>query len=136
VVQKKDLEKYSDWADFNQPSVKVAATLGTVQEKMVKDFFPKAEHIVIEAPARDFQELLARRADVSVTSNVEAATLVTKFKQLAIAPVKEARKPTPISMLLPQTDQVWINYVNHWVELKKTQGFFKATAEKWGLKSL
>ncbi|MCJ2378482.1 transporter substrate-binding domain-containing protein [Vibrio sp. ZSDZ34] len=136
VVQKKDLEKYSGWADFNQPSVKVAATLGTVQEKMVKDFFPKAEHIVIEAPARDFQELLARRADVSVTSNVEAATLVTKFKQLAIAPVKEARKPTPISMLLPQTDQVWINYVNHWVELKKTQGFFKATAEKWGLKSL
>ncbi|MFA0084965.1 cyclohexadienyl dehydratase [Vibrio sp. 10N.286.49.C2] len=136
VVQKKDVEKYSDWADFNKPDVKVAATLGTVQEKMVKDFFPNAEHIVIEAPARDFQELLSRRADVSVTSNVEAATLVTKFKQLAIVPVKEPRKPTPISMLLPQTDQVWINYVNHWVELKKTQGFFDETAEKWGLKSL
>jgi cyclohexadienyl dehydratase len=136
VVQKKDLEKYADWADFNKPGVKVAATLGTVQEKMVKDFFPDAEHIVIEAPARDFQELLARRADVSVTSNVEAATLVTKFKQLAIVPVEEPRKPTPISMLLPQKDQVWINYVNHWVELKKTQGFFDATAEKWGLKSL
>ncbi|MEK6214313.1 MAG: amino acid ABC transporter substrate-binding protein, partial [Vibrio fluvialis] len=30
----------------------------------------------------------------------------------------------------------WINYVNHWVELKKTQGFFRQTAEKWGLKSL
>jgi cyclohexadienyl dehydratase len=136
VVQKKDLEKFSDWADFNKPEVKVAATLGTVQEKMVKDFFPEAEHIVIEAPARDFQELLARRADVSVTSNVEAATLITKFKQLAIVPVKEARKPTPISMLLPQNDQVWINYVNHWVELKKTQGFFEETAKKWGLKSL
>ncbi|MCZ4311690.1 amino acid ABC transporter substrate-binding protein, partial [Vibrio atlanticus] len=25
---------------------------------------------------------------------------------------------------------------NHWVELKKTQGFFKQTAKKWGLKSL
>lgn len=68
--------------------MKVAATLGTVQEKMVKEFFPSAKHIVIEAPARDFQELLARRADVSVTSNVEAATLVEKFKQLAIVPVK------------------------------------------------
>tara|TARA_Y100001956_G_scaffold32376_2_gene31767 strand:+ start:2209 stop:2985 length:777 start_codon:yes stop_codon:yes gene_type:complete len=136
VVQKKDLDQFSDWADFDKPGVKVAATLGTVQEKMVKDFFPSAQHIVIEAPARDFQELLARRADVSVTSNVEAATLVEKFKQLAIVPVKEPRKPTPIAMLLPQDDQVWINYINHWVELKKTQGFFKATAEKWGLKSL
>ncbi|HAS62833.1 MAG TPA: cyclohexadienyl dehydratase, partial [Vibrio sp.] len=136
VVQKKDLTKFSDWSDFDNAEVKVAATLGTVQEKMVKAFFPNAQHIVIEAPARDFQELLARRADVSVTSNVEAATLVEKFSQLAIVPVKEPRKPTPIAMLLPQDDQVWINYINHWVELKKTQGFFKATAQKWGLKSL
>lgn len=115
VVQKKDIEKFSDWSDFDKAEIKVAATLGTVQEKMVKDFFPSAQHIVIEAPARDFQELLARRADVSVTSNVEAATLVEKFKQLAIVPVKEPRKPTPIAMLLPQDDQVWINYINHWV---------------------
>ncbi|CAM3019090.1 transporter substrate-binding domain-containing protein [Vibrio neptunius] len=135
VVQKKDLQKFSDWSDFDKAEVKVAATLGTVQEKMVKEFFPSAKHIVIEAPARDFQELLARRADVSVTSNVEAATLVEKFKQLAIVPVKEPRKPTPIAMLLPQDDQVWINYINHWVELKKIQGFFRQTAEKWGLKS-
>lgn len=90
---------------------------------------------MIEAPARDFQELLARRADVSVTSNVEAATLVAKFKQLGIVPVKEQRRPTPISMLLPQDDQVWINYVNHWIELKRTQGFFDKTMAKWGLKS-
>lgn len=136
VVQKKDLAKFTDWNDFDSADVKVAATLGTVQEKMVKEFFPSATHIVIEAPARDFQELLAKRADVSVTSNVEAATLVEKFNQLAIVPVKEPRRPTPISMLLPQDDQVWINYINHWVELKKTQGFFKQTAEKWGLKSL
>lgn len=135
VVQKKSLSKYRNWDDFNKPEIKVAATLGTVQEKMVKEFFPNAEHVVIEAPARDFQELLARRADVSVTSNVEAATLVAKFKQLGIVPVKEQRRPTPISMLLPQDDQVWINYVNHWIELKRTQGFFDKTMAKWGLKS-
>jgi cyclohexadienyl dehydratase len=36
-------------------------------------------------------------------------------------------------MLLPQNDQVWINYVNSWIELKKTQGFFERTAQNWGL---
>lgn len=123
VVQKSELSRYQDWSDFDNAGIKVAATLGTVQEKMVKEFFPNAQHIVIEAPARDYQELLAKRADVSVTSNVEAATLVEKFNQLAIVPVKEARLPTPIAMLLPQDDQVWINYVNHWVELKKRKGF-------------
>jgi len=34
VVQKKDLQKFSGWSDFDKAEVKVAATLGTVQEKM------------------------------------------------------------------------------------------------------
>lgn len=33
VVQKKDIEKFSDWSDFDKAEIKVAATLGTVQEK-------------------------------------------------------------------------------------------------------
>jgi len=34
---------------------------------------------------------------------------------------------------LPQSDQVWINFVNHWIKIKEARGFFKTTAEKWGL---
>lgn len=36
-------------------------------------------------------------------------------------------------MILPQDDQVWINYVNNWVKLKKLGGFFDEVAVKWGL---
>jgi cyclohexadienyl dehydratase len=36
-------------------------------------------------------------------------------------------------MLLPQADQVWINYVNNWIEVKKAQGFFDENRKKWGL---
>jgi len=36
-------------------------------------------------------------------------------------------------MLVPQADQVWINYVNHWIKIKEATGFFKATADKYGL---
>jgi cyclohexadienyl dehydratase len=36
-------------------------------------------------------------------------------------------------MLLPQNDQVWINFVNHWIKIKTAKGFFKKTAKKWGL---
>ncbi len=133
VIQKKQAELFQNWPDFDKDSVIVAATLGTVQEKMIKTFFPKAKHTVVEAPARDYQELLSGRANAVVTSNIEAATLVKKFPQLTTVSVSEPRNPTPISMLLPQKDQVWINYVNHWIELKQTQGFFKKTAKKWGI---
>jgi len=126
-------DKFTDWADLDKPEVTVAATLGTTQEKQVKDFFPNAQHKIVEAPARDFQEVLAGRADAHITSNVEASKLVEKFPQMMIVPVAEAKARTPIAMLLPQDDQVWINYVNTWIKLKEEAGFFDTLADKWQL---
>ena len=102
---------------------------------MAKDFFPKAKITSIESPARDFQEVLSGRAEVSMTSNIEAAALVNQYDQLAIIPVKEQRNPTPLAWLLPQNDQVWINYINHWIELKKSHGFFENMKTKWNLQT-
>ncbi|WP_371168073.1 transporter substrate-binding domain-containing protein [Aliiroseovarius sp. 2305UL8-7] len=124
---------YDGWDSINQPDVKVATTLGTSFEKFVREWFPNADIKVVEAPARGYQEVLAGRADVFITSNIEGATLTEKFPQVAAISVDEPRSPTPIAMLLPQTDQVWINYVNSWIKLKKEKGFFEATAAKWGL---
>jgi len=78
-------------------------------------------------------EVLSGRSDVFVTSNIEGATLTQKFEKIVPIPVEAARAPTPIAMLLPQGDQVWINYVNNWIKLKQARGFFTATAAKWGL---
>lgn len=133
LVLKENLSKYSDWADLDKADVTVAATLGTTQEKQVKQFFPNASHKIVEAPARDFQEVLAGRADAHITSNVEANKLVAKYPQMAIVPVSAPKAPTPIAMLLPQADQVWINYVNTWIALKQERGFFDTTGKKWQL---
>jgi cyclohexadienyl dehydratase len=125
--------QFDSWESVNNSSVKVSTTLGTTFEKLVRDWFPNATINVVEAPARGYQEVLAGRADVFITSNIEGSTLVQKFPNVRQIPVSEARAPTPIAMLLPQRDQVWINYVNSWIELKKAKGFFEATADKWGL---
>lgn len=124
--------KFDSWDAINQPEVKVATTLGTTFEKQVKAWFPDADIKVVEAPARGYQEVLAGRADVFITSNIEGSTLVEKFPEVAQIDV-DARAPTPIAMLLPQADQVWINYVNNWVKLKQATGFFEKTGVKWGL---
>jgi len=123
LTLKKNADKFGDWDDLNKPDVKVAATLGTTQEQQVKDFFPDAEHKIIEAPARDFQEVLAGRADAHITSNVEAFKLVDQYPELMVVPVAQPRARTPIAMLLPQDDQVWINYMNTWIKLKQERGF-------------
>ncbi|SMR70926.1 amino acid ABC transporter substrate-binding protein, PAAT family [Aliiroseovarius halocynthiae] len=128
------LAGFDGWDAINAPEVKVATTLGTSFEKMVKEWFPDADIKVVEAPARGYQEVLSGRADVFITSNIEGATLTQKFPQVTAIPVEAPRAPTPIAMLLPQNDQVWINYVNSWIKLKQEKGFFEETAAKWGLK--
>ncbi len=133
LTLKKNADKYKDWVDLDKPGVTVAATLGTTQEDQVKKFFPNAEHKIVEAPARDFQEVLAGRADAHITSNVEAYKLVEKFPAMMVVPVAQARARTPVAMLLPQEDQVWINFVNTWIELKTESGFFAALGRKWKL---
>ena len=131
-----NLSKFKEWNDINKSDVKVAVTLGTVQEQYAKILFPESSLIIIEAPARDFQEVLAGRAHVHITSNIEAATLVEKYSELAIVPVKNTKFPTPLAWLVPQEDQIWINYVNHWIEIKKARGYFDQIMIKWNLKSL
>lgn len=125
-------ERFDGYESINQDGVIVATTLGTTFEQMVRDWFPNAEIKVVEAPARGFQEVISGRADVFVTSNIEGAELSEKFPIDRVRNT-EARAPSPIAMLLPQEDQVWINYVNNWIKVKQAGGFFDATREKWGL---
>ena len=53
---------------------------------------------------------------------------------MIVVPVSAPKAPTPIAMLMPQGDQVWINYVNTWIALKTERGFFDALGKKWRLK--
>ncbi len=127
------VSKFDGWDSINKSGVKIATTLGTAMEPMVKSWFPNASIKSVEAPARGYQEVLAGRADVFVTSNLEGSTLKAKYKNVKEVKVDAPRSPTPLAMLLPQGDQVWINFVNHWIKIKTAKGFFKKTAKKWGL---
>ena len=131
LMLRKNKGKYNSWEDLNNPSETVAVTLGTVQEKRAETLFDNSKIIKVSSPARDYQEVLSGRADISMTSNLEAAKLVEQYPELMIVPVQKGKNPTPLAMLLPQSDQVWINYVNHWIILKTERGFFDQLKAKW-----
>ncbi|MEZ5932211.1 MAG: transporter substrate-binding domain-containing protein [Alphaproteobacteria bacterium] len=133
MTLKANVEKFDGWDSINNGDTAVAVTLGTVFEAQARDYFPNAQIVSVEAPARDYQEVLAGRAMVSITSNVEAASLIKTYPELTVIPVDEARSRRPGAFLLDQGDQIWINYVNHWIDLKTTEGYFDQLALKWGL---
>jgi len=135
LVLKKNLKKYSTWDSLNNKNVTIATTLGTSQEEKAKEFFPMSKLQSVESPARDFQEVLAGRADGNITSSTEANKLVIKYPQLAIVPDGE-KNPAFLAMMVGKNDQVWNDYVNEWIKNKKSSGFFNKLLAKYNLKSL
>ncbi len=131
MTLRSNVENFDGWDSINRPNVTVAVTLGTVFEEQARGYFPDAEIKSVEAPARDYQEVLAGRALVSVTSNVEAASLMKTYPEITIIPVDKARSRRPGAFLVAQNDQIWLNYVNHWISMMHAQGFFEELSAKW-----
>jgi len=135
LVLKKNLKKYSTWESLNDEKVTIATTLGTSQEEKAKEFFPKSKLKSVEAPARDFQEVLAGRADGHITSSTEANKLVITYPQLAIVQDGE-KNPAYLAMMVSKDDQEWNDYVSKWIKDKKASGFLEKLLAKYNLKSL
>ena len=134
LVLKKNLKKFPT-GTLNNKKVTIATTLGTSQEEKAKEFFPKSKLRSIEAPARDFQEVLAGRADGNITSSLEAKKLIIKYPQLAIVP-DGGKNPAFLAMMVPKGDKVWNDYVSNWIKRKQISGFFMTLEAKYNLKSL
>lgn len=124
--------RFQSWEDINQAGVRVAATLGTTQDQQAQVFFPNAELIRPDSGARDYQEVIAGRADVSITSNIEAGTLEDRFDNLVIVDV-EPRATLPNGMIVDRNEVEWLNYVNAWITMKEYAGYFDEKAAEYGL---
>jgi cyclohexadienyl dehydratase len=79
-----NMDTYKTWDDANKEGVKVAVVLGTVFEEQARASFPNATIVTVEAPASGYQEVLSGRADVAVTSNVDAASIMKNFDNIVV----------------------------------------------------
>jgi len=132
LVDKANAGRFKTWNDINQKGVTVAVLLGTVFEEQAKQFFPAATIKAVEKPANGYQEVLAKRAQVTITSNVEASTLMQTYPNLALVGSRsDMRSKRPFAYAVPQGDPVWLTFLDNWIVLKKTEGFFDALEKKW-----
>lgn len=132
MVSKKAPAKFANWDSINNPNVTVAVLLGTVFEQQARAHFPKAKIRAVEKPATGYQEVLAGRAQVTITSNVEAATLMKTYPDLqTVGASSDMRNKRPFAYPMPQGDEVWLTFVNNWISLKQAEGYFDTLEAKW-----
>ncbi len=133
LAQKKDAAKFHSWADLDQGSVTIGTNLGTTMEQFVQQSLPKATLRRVESPARDWQELLGGRVDVTMSSLIEAASLTKEYPQFTTLFVDQPRNPIPMAFLIPQGDPIWLAFLNNWTTLRLASGEFDAFNKKWGI---
>jgi cyclohexadienyl dehydratase len=133
LTRKEVADKFKSWADLNNADVTVAYNLGTSFEEFVKKELPNAQVKRVESPARDWQELVAGRVDVTMSSILEAGVLAKTHENLVPLFADDIRNSVPLGFLVPQEDQIWLNFVNNWIMMKQSTGYFKELNEKWGI---
>jgi cyclohexadienyl dehydratase len=132
LILKKDEGKFASWRDLDKEGVKLAVMAGTSAEESAKKNFTKAEIVSITAPALDYQELLAGRVTAAITDTVFIKKALAQYeKDFAVVAIDQPIEGQPNSMMTLQGDQVWLNWLNTWIELKKQTGFFDSLFQKW-----
>jgi len=132
LARKGKADRFKSWEDLNSADVTIGYNLGTSFADFVKNRLPKAKRKEVESPARDWQELLAGRVDVTISSTLEAGKLSSTHEQLII-PFQETANSLPLSFMVRQDDQVWLNFLNNWMRMKHEIGFFKELNKTWGI---
>jgi cyclohexadienyl dehydratase len=123
--------RFSSWESIDKPEITVATTLGTVFDEQAKEIFKNAKIINVEAPARDYQEVLSGRADVSITSNVEAATLVQTYPNMIKIDVDKSLYRRGGGLLVAKGEEDLLHLLDSWIRLQGDNGYLEELRIKW-----
>src|SRR5215470_7574405 len=118
------------WADVDKPGIKAAVTLGSYIEPFMKSYLKKAEVVSVAPPNTREGELVARRVDIIMTDYPVAVKVTDEFDWAVTIAPNEKLAVTPYSYVVPQGDQIWLNYINLFVDTIKLDGRLMKYAKK------
>ena len=122
-----------DWPDIDKKGINVATTLGSYIEPFMRGYLKNATLTAVAPPATTPSELMSRRADVIMTDFPSALRMTKEFEGTKFLLPPEKLAVTPYAYVVPQGDQIWLNYVNLFVDTIKLDGRLASYAAKHGL---
>ncbi len=131
VVRKENVGRFHDWSDLDNPSVTIGANLGTTMEQFIQQSLPHASLRRVEPPARDWQELLSGRVDATVGSLIETPLLIHDYPDLQAIFLDKPRNALPMAFLAHQGDPDWLVFLNSWITIRQSTGFFAEINQRW-----
>jgi cyclohexadienyl dehydratase len=118
------------WADVDKKGVTAAVTLGSYIEPFMKSYLKNAELVSVAPPNTREGELVAQRVDVIITDYPTAIKVTDEFDWARTVIPEEKLAVTPYAYVVPQGDQIWLNYINLFIDTIKLDGRLMKYARK------
>jgi ABC-type amino acid transport substrate-binding protein len=118
------------WGDIDKPGHTVAVSLGSYIEPFMKDYLKNAKIVSVAPPATREQELMARRVDAEIVDYPTAQKVTADFDWASTLEPPTKLLATPFAYVVAPGDQIWLNYLNLFVETIKRDGRLAAAAQR------
>jgi cyclohexadienyl dehydratase len=125
--------KIKTWADLDQPGVKIATLLGSYIETVAKGYFKKAAIVSVQPPTTREAELSAGRVDAILVDYPTVLRVKDEFDWAISIDPPEKLAPTLVAYAISPGDQIWLNYVNLFIDTVKLDGRLATIAKKYKL---
>ena len=112
----KEKDRFASLAAIDRPDVKVIANPGGTNEKFDRASLKQAQIVVFPTNTGIWDELIAGRADVMITDNVETKLQQKLHPELCAIHPDEPFDFGELGYLLPR-DGVWKAYVDQWLHI-------------------
>jgi cyclohexadienyl dehydratase len=123
-------ETIAKWEDIDKPGHTVAVTLGSYIEPFMKSYLKQAKVVSVAPPATREQELMARRVDAEIVDYPTAQKVTADFDWATTIEPPSRLISTPFAYAVMPGDQVWLNFLNLFVDTIKRDGRLAAAAER------
>jgi len=129
AVTRKD-SAIKKWEDIDKKGTKAAVSLGSYIETFMKGYLKNAEVVSVAPPNTREAELVAQRVDVIMTDFPTAIKVTDEFDWATYILPAEKLAVTPYAYVVPPGVQIWLNYVNLFVDTIKIDGRLQKYAKK------
>lgn len=131
LIRKANQNRFVSLETIDLPTVKIGVNPGGTNEKFVRENLKHANIIVYERNL-DIPHAVARgEVDVMITDSMEAIRYAKEDARLYAALTNQPFTQNKFGFLMQRDDQIFINYVNMWLEEMELRGVLAEWEHYW-----
>ena len=131
LCRKDSAKKFKTLADMNRKDVRVMVNPGGTNEKFAVANLPDCT-LIVHPQNAEIPGLIAEgKADIMITETMEARRYVRDNDKLAAPLIDEPFTKNNFGILMQQGDQIFLNYVNMWMEEMELNGTMDRLEDKY-----